>query len=1037
MAFSARHSVGLVAGVVLTSALSGNIVSASEASPDNHPERYVVRGGTVTFDFNANVLDGIGFGIVPNGNLATALSDDATSVFAIDPSSTLAILAERGTLAADAEGLLRTRGAFLVNTIEGRVVIGNLAIEARSSGALTVWTTLDSRFAPEAVFDITSAMLRFDEETRKLLIVGDVSLVRSWAKVLGLPSKASTVLGAMTIEALIVPASNDQPSTTTCLPEGTGVDAPHSALAASSSDVVVADLNEIRRYSDDGIPITAFAIGTIACNFGNARANWFPTTNQHPLIAQNAYRLKDNRFEQIGMSWPKHGFYAVAEDFCNLGCEDVSDVDPPGTQLGINCSDPYSATLNGQQNNMSPRSTANPHTGYFPFPWPGWEDPAPTSELERRLQVQNVDLDPELNEGARYFIQGHYIHPDDCAGDTQNNNASYREVMATTLDEGGFTLELDGSHLTQRGQAAVRAWQDIDPLVVEQDIPVPGDGLFILAAKVIDLETGFWRFEYALQNLNCDRAGDSFSVPIPDEAIVTNVGFHDIDYHSGDPYDPTDWDYVVTEDSITWSPAGFDPPEDANALRWGIVYNFRFDINTWSDPASITIGLFKPGTPSEMVVETIGPAQSIIDCNGNGIRDTCDLSCDAPDCSEPCGTSIDCDSNLIPDACQPDCNENDVADPCDLIQGTSLNCNNNDIPDECETDCNQNEVPDDCDIADGTSVDCPSGIGNGIPDECEDYVDCNANGLLDSCDIAGETSTDTNGNGIPDECECFPPELPSDLRHQARKHRYISVDPSSNSDYEIGFRVELVEMTRCYGDRRRTCTSDTDCPNVCDNDSDITCAGDAACGGGICEATVPCIHHPDEGLSWWVQDPQQESSGCRLPGGCTDEDWFARLDDAPYFRTWNDFGVTGSSLLHISDCQITPVATYAVSACVPPTGDVCGDPLVIGTILQPPPGNYGDVVGPVDPVTLEFDPPNQILNVGDVSGYLLTNQNYGLPGNPKPQAHWTWVDMEGQGTPFYRPQGILNVGDLNQILFGLQGRPYSWAGNNVDPGDCP
>ncbi|UCE60369.1 MAG: hypothetical protein JSU63_01200 [Phycisphaerales bacterium] len=58
-------------------------------------------------------------------------------------------------------------------------------------------------------------------------------------------------------------------------------------------------------------------------------------------------------------------------------------------------------------------------------------------------------------------------------------------------------------------------------------------------------------------------------------------------------------------------------------------------------------------------------------------------------------------------------------------------------------------------------------------------------------------------------------------------------------------------------------------------------------------------------------------------------------------------------------------------------------------------------------------------------------------GDPKPQAHWTWVDLEGQGAPFYRPQAILNVGDLNQILFGLQGRPYSWAGNNVDPGDCP
>ncbi|UCE60716.1 MAG: hypothetical protein JSU63_02985 [Phycisphaerales bacterium] len=289
----------------------------------------------------------------------------------------------------------------------------------------------------------------------------------------------------------------------------------------------------------------------------------------------------------------------------------------------------------------------------------------------------------------------------------------------------------------------------------------------------------------------------------------------------------------------------------------------------------------------------------------------------------------------------------------------------------------------------------------------------------------------------PPSTPISPPGLPSDPTHAARKNRYISIDPSTNSDSEVALRVDLAEMMRCTGDLRRTCSVDGDCPNVCDNDADITCAGDPACGGGTCVVTAPCIHHPDEGLSWWVQEPQQEPLGCRLPGGCTDEDWFARLDNAPHFRTWNNFGVADSSLLHISDCQITPVATYAVSVCLPASGDICSDSLMIGTILRPPPGNYGDVVGPVDPVTTEFDPPNQILNVGDISGYLLTNLNYGLPGDPKPQAHWTWVDVEGQGDPFYRPQGILNVSDLNQILFGLAGRPFSWAGNNVDPGDCP
>ncbi|UCE61426.1 MAG: SBBP repeat-containing protein, partial [Phycisphaerales bacterium] len=385
--------------------------------------------------------------------------------------------------------------------------------------------------------------------------------------------------------------------------------------------------------------------------------------------------------------------------------------------------------------------------------------------------------------------------------------------------------------------------------------------------------------------------------------------------------------------------------------------------------------------------------------------------------------SADCNLNEIPDPCDLSCGPS--GGNCDVAGcGESDDCNTNGVLDVCDVaagDCNANDIPDDCDIA-----------GCAGDPACDD---CDANDVPDGCDIAGG-AIDDNVNGIPDECEMVPPEFPSDLRHQARKHRYISIDPSPNY-VEVAYKVELVEMLRCAGDLRRTCSVDADCPNVCDNDSDIACTGDPACTGGSCVETAPCVHHPDEGASWWVLEPQQEPLGCRLPGGCTDADWFARLAATPHFQAWNTFGVADSSLLHISDCQITPVATYAVRACAPPTGDVCSDRLMIGTILRPPPGNYGDVVGAVDPVTTEFDPPNQILNVGDISGYLLTNLNYGLSGDPKPQAHWTWVDMEGQGAPYYRPQAILNVGDLNQILFGLMGRPYSWAGNNADPGDCP
>ncbi|MFT7485061.1 MAG: hypothetical protein ACI9F9_000907, partial [Candidatus Paceibacteria bacterium] len=63
-----------------------------------------------------------------------------------------------------------------------------------------------------------------------------------------------------------------------------------------------------------------------------------------------------------------------------------------------------------------------------------------------------------------------------------------------------------------------------------------------------------------------------------------------------------------------------------------------------------------------------------------------------------------------------DCNENGIPDSCDISDGVSLDCNGNGMPDECEWDCDLNGVPDDCDIAAGTSLDLN---GNSIPDECE------------------------------------------------------------------------------------------------------------------------------------------------------------------------------------------------------------------------------------------------------------------------------------------------------------------------------
>jgi len=379
-------------------------------------------------------------------------------------------------------------------------------------------------------------------------------------------------------------------------------------------DVIVGDLTGPANYSSVG-GIEAFSVGTTSCNIGSQNLNWIASNNQHPVIAQNMYRLKDGRFEQVGVGWLKHGFTALTGNLCGCGCNGQG-----GSVLGVGCSDPYTASRNGFQGwpsgGLGPRFEVNSHTGVFTYPYTFRG--VTGNSIFKRVQVQISDLDPAVNGGGLYFMSGQYIAPDDAGAGNGDNNESYRQ--ATISGSGSsWSASFSGSFPTQREQAAIRAWGDNEAGVTETNVRVPGEGLFILAAKATDLGNGFWHYEYAVQNLNSDRSERSFSVPVPDAATVQNIGFHDVFYHSGDgfnsttanpvTFDGTDWSTTHAGGFITWETQTFAANPNANALRWGTLYNFRFDVNLAPDAVqgTVTLGLFKPGTPTTVNALTVVP----------------------------------------------------------------------------------------------------------------------------------------------------------------------------------------------------------------------------------------------------------------------------------------------------------------------------------------------------------------------------------------------------------------------------------------------
>lgn len=378
---------------------------------------------------------------------------------------------------------------------------------------------------------------------------------------------------------------------------------PQAVFAAAGPDVTVFTLSDASNYGAAG-GIRGYAIGTTSCNIGTAPLNWCDETagcgagtgpSDHPVIGQNMYRLKNGRLDQIGASWLKHGFVSLNQSLS--GCGDGSCASPPlgGRQLGVGCTDPYGSGLNGSRP-LGRRSEVNATSGAYPFPIDGSGSQA--AVWNQRIAVAESDLAAAQNPGARYFVEGQYVAPDDAAAGNGLNNASYAEVTVGATSPFNLTMGA-----TVRQKAAIEAWPVIDPTVelFNVDTPTSPAERFHVARKVTDLGGGQWHYEYAVHNMNSDRATDRFTIDFFGPTTVTNIGFHDVNAHSGEPYDTTDWTGVASASSLQWEAPPFASPQNANAIRWGTTYNFWFDANR--PPTQIlrhTLKLFKTGKPASL-----------------------------------------------------------------------------------------------------------------------------------------------------------------------------------------------------------------------------------------------------------------------------------------------------------------------------------------------------------------------------------------------------------------------------------------------------
>lgn len=362
-------------------------------------------------------------------------------------------------------------------------------------------------------------------------------------------------------------------------------------------DVIVGDLPNVQYYGEVN-GIRAYSVATTSCNLGDENLEWFPNGNRHPVIGMTMYRVnpEGTRIEQIGQSWLKHGFAALAGNVCG-SCNN------PGTfnLLGVGCSDPYSSGLNGQQSNLGTKTQVDAYSGFFQWPFGGRGQTG--NAIFKRLQVSVADM----TAGGTYYVGSQYVSPDDAEAGNQNNNASYRPVNIN----GTF---VQTTSFTRRELAPIHAWKAVNPAVEIQEVIVPGEGMFNLASLAIDNGDGTWTYEYALHNQTSHRSADSFA--IPGSAAATS--FKDVPYHSGDSYSGDDWSASEGGGMITFGTS--DNNILTNALRWGTMYNFTVTTDTPPTTGDVEIGLFRDaagniGSTDVVAVTTVVPSAGQAGCN--------------------------------------------------------------------------------------------------------------------------------------------------------------------------------------------------------------------------------------------------------------------------------------------------------------------------------------------------------------------------------------------------------------------------------------
>lgn len=373
--------------------------------------------------------------------------------------------------------------------------------------------------------------------------------------------------------------------------------AAQAPCGAPGVDLAVEFGSPLNRVAVGGVDALAFSFQPV--NLGSTPASWSTTSADHPVIGLALARFRvvngASRMEQIGMSWARHVTIPALQtgNFCSCAPS-------AGATLGPGCNDTLSAPGNALAANLGPRHEVTPHSGTHLHP----HTPASSGPFPGQLQFAPSDVTNAA--GERYVAEAHVVAQDDATNAATSNNTTWLELApAATGADATFAL-VGASH---RGATVLDAWKELDPAVQIVEWDSQGEGRVQVAWCVTQTAPSTWHYEYAVYNRDYSPGIGRFLLTVPPSAPPRDIEFHDVAYHGADglggvTQSGVDWsssivvDPLQDADTLQWMTPHVTQAPNANALRWGTAYAFRFDCDRPPMPGFVLVEAFEPTTGS-------------------------------------------------------------------------------------------------------------------------------------------------------------------------------------------------------------------------------------------------------------------------------------------------------------------------------------------------------------------------------------------------------------------------------------------------------